>query len=85
MASACLRGLLVKRAGQNGYGFDKILIPDGESRALAELTDAEKFPYLHRTKAVKIFSKRWQIMTMKIIDMTAGVWSFRDICRSNCP
>jgi len=39
--------------GQNGYGFDKILIPDGESRALAELTDAEKFPYLHRTKAVK--------------------------------
>ncbi|MDV7718994.1 non-canonical purine NTP pyrophosphatase [Pediococcus ethanolidurans] len=39
--------------GNNGYGFDKILIPLGETQTLAEMTDTEKTPYLHRTKAIQ--------------------------------
>ncbi|WP_412989616.1 non-canonical purine NTP pyrophosphatase [Pediococcus siamensis] len=39
--------------GQNGFGFDKILIPDAQTKTLAEMTTAEKLPFLHRTKAVK--------------------------------
>lgn len=44
--------------GQNGYGFDKILIPQGETHTLAEMPDCKKTPYLHRTKAVHNLLKR---------------------------
>lgn len=38
--------------GQNGFGFDKILVPLGDTQTLAEKTTAQKLPFLHRTKAV---------------------------------
>ncbi|WP_268913946.1 non-canonical purine NTP pyrophosphatase [Lentilactobacillus sp. SPB1-3] len=39
--------------GDNGGGFDKILEPDGYVKTLAELSDSEKMPLLHRTKAIE--------------------------------
>ncbi|AMV60324.1 Nucleoside 5-triphosphatase RdgB (dHAPTP, dITP, XTP-specific) [Pediococcus damnosus] len=48
----------LEERGQNGYGFDRILIPKGETHTLAELESSKKFPYLHRTKAVKNLLKK---------------------------
>lgn len=39
--------------GTNGRGFDQILQPEGYFQTLAQLTDEEKMPLLHRTKAIE--------------------------------
>ncbi|MEY6564637.1 RdgB/HAM1 family non-canonical purine NTP pyrophosphatase [Streptomyces sp. PGLac3x] len=41
------------RAGTNGFGYDPILQPDGETRTCAELTPAEKNAISHRGKAFR--------------------------------
>lgn len=38
--------------GTNGASFDLILVPQGRTQTLAQLTDQEKMPLLHRTKAI---------------------------------
>ncbi|MFE1954797.1 RdgB/HAM1 family non-canonical purine NTP pyrophosphatase [Streptomyces sp. NPDC059524] len=49
-----LRGLLRhKPSGTNGFGYDPILQPDGETRTCAELTPAEKNAISHRGKAFR--------------------------------
>ena len=42
-----------KERGQNSTGFDRIFIPAGEKRTLAEMERAQRFSYLHRARAVK--------------------------------
>lgn len=48
-------------AGSNGFGFDPILIPDGQEKRLAEMTDEELPKYALRTTTVypqiKLFLK----------------------------
>src|SRR3954470_9823764 len=49
-----LRGVLRHTpTGTNGFGYDPILQPDGESRTCAELTAAEKNAISHRGKAFR--------------------------------
>ena len=49
-----LRGtLLAEPRGTNGFGYDPVLQPDGESRSCAELTGAEKNAISHRGKAFR--------------------------------
>ncbi|QNS05973.1 RdgB/HAM1 family non-canonical purine NTP pyrophosphatase [Streptomyces xanthii] len=49
-----LRGVLRhKPSGTNGFGYDPILQPDGETRTCAELTPAEKNAISHRGKAFR--------------------------------
>lgn len=38
--------------GGNGFGYDPIFIPEGETRTFGELTPAEKKRFSHRSKAV---------------------------------
>jgi XTP/dITP diphosphohydrolase len=40
-------------SGHNGFGYDPILQPDGETRTCAELTPAEKNAISHRGKAFR--------------------------------
>jgi XTP/dITP diphosphohydrolase len=48
------RGRLVHAPrGANGFGYDPIFVPDGESRTSAELTPAEKDAASHRGKAFR--------------------------------
>ena len=45
--------LLRERAGEGGFGYDPILLPDGETRSCAELTSAEKNAISHRGQAFR--------------------------------
>ena len=38
--------------GENGWGFDFCLIPDGDTRTFAEMTDEEKNILSHRSRAI---------------------------------
>lgn len=44
-------------AGTDGFGYDPIFLPDGESRSSAELTPAEKDALSHRRRAFTELSK----------------------------
>lgn len=43
--------LLRERAGENGFGYDPIFMPEGSTRSAAELSAAEKDLQSHRTRA----------------------------------
>lgn len=49
-----LRGTLATALrGANGFGYDPVLVPDGETRTCAEMTPAEKNAMSHRGKAFR--------------------------------
>jgi XTP/dITP diphosphohydrolase len=49
------RGTLTRESrGTNGFGYDPIFIPDGETRTSAELTPAEKDAVSHRARALRL-------------------------------
>lgn len=49
-----LRGTLaLEPRGQNGFGYDPILVPEGEERTSAELSPEEKNAISHRGKAFR--------------------------------
>jgi XTP/dITP diphosphohydrolase len=56
----CRGRLAGERAGTNGFGYDPVFIPDatGDSRTMAELSDAEKDAISHRGHAVRLLT-RW--------------------------
>ena len=42
-------------AGSGGFGYDPIFVPDGDTRTMAELSDAEKDAISHRGRAARAF------------------------------
>ncbi|WP_067973076.1 RdgB/HAM1 family non-canonical purine NTP pyrophosphatase [Nocardiopsis trehalosi] len=54
-----MRGhLLRERRGANGFGYDPIFVPDGETRTTAEMTAAEKNAISHRGIAFRLLAER---------------------------
>jgi XTP/dITP diphosphohydrolase len=48
------RGMIAQqKMGENGFGYDPIFIPEGESRSFAQMTATEKNAISHRSKAVQ--------------------------------
>ena len=45
-----------KARGTNGFGFDPIFIPDGETRTFAEMSVAEKADRSHRGRALELLA-----------------------------
>lgn len=45
------------RLGEQGFGYDPIFIPDGESRSFAQMSIEEKNELSHRGKAIKKLSE----------------------------
>lgn len=48
-----LHGELVSPRGKNGFGFDSEVIPDGETRTMAEMSEEEKMRVSHRGMAFR--------------------------------
>jgi non-canonical purine NTP pyrophosphatase (RdgB/HAM1 family) len=53
-----LVGRVVAPRGDGGFGFDSVIIPEGETRTLAEMTAAEKNAISHRAQAIKALVER---------------------------
>lgn len=54
VAEGVLRGRLVReRRGENGFGYDPVFVPEGESRTTAELSPEEKNAISHRGVAFR--------------------------------
>lgn len=49
----CNGQITTERKGDQGFGYDKIFIPDGSNKTFAEMTTIEKNEFSHRKKAVK--------------------------------
>ena len=43
--------------GANGFGYDPVFVPKGETRTYAELSDDEKNALSHRAKAVRVMRR----------------------------
>lgn len=53
-ADGSLEGVIAEAPrGANGFGYDPVFVPAGESRTYAELTDAEKNAISHRGRAAR--------------------------------
>lgn len=46
-----IHGTVVKPRGENGFGFDFSVVPDGETRTMAEMSPEEKNAISHRGQA----------------------------------
>jgi XTP/dITP diphosphohydrolase len=44
-------------AGSGGFGYDPLFVPDGETRTMAELSDAAKDAISHRGRAARAFEE----------------------------
>jgi XTP/dITP diphosphohydrolase len=47
----CEGKIIDNRRGNNGFGYDAVFVPEGESRTFAELDMSEKNKFSHRKKA----------------------------------
>lgn len=56
-----LQGQLVAPRGNNGWGFDKVIVPDGYSQTMAEMTDNEKNKFSHRYLALTQLANRLEL------------------------
>lgn len=52
-AEGYMYGTIIESArGSGGFGYDPLFVPDGESRTVAEMSDAEKNAISHRGRAL---------------------------------
>jgi XTP/dITP diphosphohydrolase len=57
-ADGALQGTITDTPrGTNGFGYDPVFVPRGETRTYAELADAEKNAISHRARAVRWLRK----------------------------
>ena len=58
-ATGTLAGTIAhERRGSEGFGYDPIFIPDGETATVAELGDAWKAEHSHRAQAARALAER---------------------------
>lgn len=52
-----IEGTVVAPRGNNGFGFDAVIVPDGHDRTMAEMSLDEKNGISHRNLALKALAK----------------------------
>ena len=52
--------ILNERKGTEGFGYDPIFVPQGSSKAYAEMTLEEKNQFSHRKKSFDLFANHLQ-------------------------
>jgi len=50
----------VEPRGKNGFGFDPVVVPEGETRTMAEMSAEEKNALSHRGKAFRALLEQLQ-------------------------
>ncbi|MEO8691776.1 MAG: non-canonical purine NTP pyrophosphatase [Candidatus Saccharimonas sp.] len=50
-----VKGTVVESRGDNGFGFDKTFVPEGQSLTYAEMSEEQKDSVSHRSVAIKLF------------------------------
>jgi XTP/dITP diphosphohydrolase len=61
-ATGVLEGVLTESPrGANGFGYDPIFVPKGETRTLAEMTETEKNAISHRARALEGLFRECQV------------------------
>lgn len=53
VARGDIHGSAVPARGNNGFGFDKVFLPDGHTKTFAEMDHEEKDSISHRSQAIK--------------------------------
>lgn len=53
---ACEGSIAYEMRGENGFGYDSMFIPEGETRTMAELSPEEKNAISHRGRALRVFA-----------------------------
>ena len=53
-----VKGTVVAKRGQNGFGFDCVFVPSGQNKTYGEMTPQEKDVLSHRSKAIKQLVKK---------------------------
>ena len=53
---------MVMPAGENGFGYDPLFVPDGYDRTFAQLTAEEKNQISHRANALKELERQLKEM-----------------------
>ena len=56
-----LHGILVAPRGNNGWGFDKVIEPNGHNQTMAEMSPDQKNTLSHRYKALTLLAKSLQV------------------------
>lgn len=60
-----LKGTIAKTpAGQHGFGYDPVFVPEGETKTLAELGSGYKIQHSHRAHALKSFLEKLKTTTL---------------------
>lgn len=57
-----LEGTVVAPRGENGFGFDFVVVPDGHDRTMAEMEPSEKNALSHRYLALKALAERFDTL-----------------------
>ena len=52
--------IAIEPKGTNGFGYDSVFIPEGETRTFAQMTDDEKNEISHRANALKKMKKYFE-------------------------
>ena len=60
----CLGTIMEGECGTNGFGYDRLFQPDGETRTFGEMTAEEKNPMSHRGHAVAKFVEFLKTQTL---------------------
>lgn len=50
-----VKGTVVASRGENGFGFDKTFVPEGQNLTYAEMSGEQKDSVSHRSVAIKLF------------------------------
>ena len=50
--------IATEASGAQGFGFDPVFVPDGETRTVAELGDEWKAQHSHRANAARALSRQ---------------------------
>jgi non-canonical purine NTP pyrophosphatase (RdgB/HAM1 family) len=53
LGEGTITGRIVSPRGKNGFGFDVVVVPDGQSMTMAEMSEEEKMLVSHRGKAFR--------------------------------